>query len=154
MRGGGSRVVTAKSAPAQPSRSSAAAVAPEKRTAADGKSYTKADFFTFFAGYTEWDAAKPAAPPAPPVAKPPPAPPKPVAPEKRTAADGKSYTKADFFTFFAGYAEWDAAKPGGTEPTGASAAPGADGGGGRSGRADGGGGRGRGRGRGLPRGRG
>ena len=74
--------------------------------------------------------------------------------EKRKAPDGNLYSKADFFSYFAGYTEWDAAAPTPPPPPPPRPPPPADGGGGgRS--AGGGGGRGRGRGRGgLPRGRG
>ena len=38
-----------------------------------------------------------------------PLPPPPPPPETRKALDGQSYTKAEFYTYFGGYAEWDAA---------------------------------------------
>ena len=40
---------------------------------------------------------------------PPPLPPPPPPLETRKALDGQSYTKAEFYTYFGGYAEWDAA---------------------------------------------
>ena len=40
---------------------------PEMRTAPDGLRYTKAEFFAFFAGYAEWDAAVDKLPPPAPV---------------------------------------------------------------------------------------
>jgi len=44
--------------------------------------------------------------------------PPPAPPDMRTAPDGQRYTKADFFAYFAGYTEWDAAaaSSGGTTP--------------------------------------
>ena len=84
--------------------------AEEKRKSIDGGLYTKSEFFTFFKGYSEWDAAAA----TPRAEKPPPPPPKPVAPEKRASADGVRYTKAEFFAFFdskVAQALWDAAAP-------------------------------------------
>lgn len=57
----------------------------------------------------------PAASSAPPTSQPvllsapPPFPPPPPPPETRKALDGQSYTKAEFYTYFGGYAEWNAA---------------------------------------------
>ena len=63
VRGGGGRVVTAATHPAPAPAKSHTASAPERRTAPDGNSYTKAEFFAFFEGYDEWDAASPSSSP-------------------------------------------------------------------------------------------
>ncbi|KOO28736.1 ATP-dependent RNA helicase dhx57, partial [Chrysochromulina tobinii] len=96
----------------------------------DGKPYTRQEFVDEYGGLREWDLAKPA--PAPKLSGPQPsAQPTPEPEERRLSADGERYTKAEFYSFYGSYKEWDAAaqQPPSKPPKAKAKAGGGDGGG-------------------------